>query len=337
MLLGPLVGGRHQRLRRSASIRPAQLEFWVGDGTATDAVTAEVKLIARVWYFVAASYDPASGARHALPGAGDQPLQQPALEGRSVRVPFACARDAARAPGAARPNGLRDRRCDRAQPGARDLLQPVLQWQDRPLRRAGRGARPRGARRDPRRRPAGRGGVLGVLGYDAPAIPSTGSATRWSTPARTSCTREGYNRPVRGQTGWNWTGRNDCFRLAPQEFGGIEFHADALIDCHWEPTLSLTIPTDSRSGVYAVKLTAGDGTGLPRNTRRSSSAPSDAESADLPADPDGELSRLCQYPDRIRWRAAAVDHRLDADLPGDRCRGLQERRRVRALHLRHAQ
>ena len=69
---------------------------------------------------------------------------------------------------------------------------------------------------------------------------------------------EGYNRPVRAQTGWNFGGRNDCFRLAPQEFGGIEFHADALIDCGWEPTLTLAIPADLRSGVYAVKLTSGD-------------------------------------------------------------------------------
>ncbi len=37
------------------------LEFWVGNGTAADAVAAEVKLIARVWYFVAASYDPGTG------------------------------------------------------------------------------------------------------------------------------------------------------------------------------------------------------------------------------------------------------------------------------------
>ena len=90
---------------------------------------------------------------------------------------------------------------------------------------------------------------------------------------------EGYNRPVRGQTGWNWSGRNDCFRLAPQEFGGIEFHADALIDCRWEPTLSLTIPAGLKSGVYAVKLTAEDG--WPRNTRRSSFArqPEGARSA----------------------------------------------------------
>jgi N,N-dimethylformamidase len=69
---------------------------------------------------------------------------------------------------------------------------------------------------------------------------------------------EGFNRPVRGQTGWNWSGRNDCFRLAPQEFGGIEFHADALVDCRWKPTLALTVPSDLKSGVYAVKLTADD-------------------------------------------------------------------------------
>jgi N,N-dimethylformamidase len=69
---------------------------------------------------------------------------------------------------------------------------------------------------------------------------------------------EGVNRPVRGQTGFNWNGRNDCYRLAPQEYGGIEFHADALTDCRWAPTLALTIPADLRSGVYAIKLTAGD-------------------------------------------------------------------------------
>ena len=73
---------------------------------------------------------------------------------------------------------------------------------------------------------------------------------------------KGYNRPVRGQTGWNWDGINDCFRLAPNEYGGIEFHADALIDCKWKATKSLKLPDDLRSGVYAMSLRAGSGTGL---------------------------------------------------------------------------
>ena len=112
----------------------------------------------------------------------------------------------------------------------------------------------------------------GVLAYWDTAAGYTGARHRrpgaW-IPARHQLHAEGYNRPVRAQTGWNWSGRNDCFRLAPQEFGGIEFHADALIDCGWEPTLTLTVPADLSSGVYAVKLTAW---ATPRNTLRSSSA-----------------------------------------------------------------
>ena len=37
------------------------LEFWVGDGTETDAIAAEVPLLHHTWYFVAATYDPGSG------------------------------------------------------------------------------------------------------------------------------------------------------------------------------------------------------------------------------------------------------------------------------------
>jgi len=72
----------------------------------------------------------------------------------------------------------------------------------------------------------------------------------------------GINKPVRAQTGWNWNGHNDCFRLAPEEYGGIELHDDAIIDCGWDVTRSLVIPEDLKSGVYAVRLRAGDGTGL---------------------------------------------------------------------------
>lgn len=73
---------------------------------------------------------------------------------------------------------------------------------------------------------------------------------------------KGYNRPVRAQTGWNWDGFNDCFRMAPQEYGGIEFHSDAMIDCKWSPARSLKLPETLRSGVYAMRLRAGNGKGL---------------------------------------------------------------------------
>lgn len=69
----------------------------------------------------------------------------------------------------------------------------------------------------------------------------------------------GYNRPVRGQTGWNWQGHADSFRLAPEQYGGIEFHADALTDCRWKPTVSLSVPAEWRSGAYALKIKDGIG------------------------------------------------------------------------------
>lgn len=64
----------------------------------------------------------------------------------------------------------------------------------------------------------------------------------------------GVNRPIRAMTGWNWDGRNDSFRMAPDQYGGIAFHDDALIDCRWTPTIDVDVPDDLPSGVYALKV-----------------------------------------------------------------------------------
>ena len=66
------------------------------------------------------------------------------------------------------------------------------------------------------------------------------------------------NQPDRGMTGWNWTGREEHFIHCPEEFGALWFHADALDDCRWPAAFRLTIPTDLKSGVYAVELRSGD-------------------------------------------------------------------------------
>ena len=68
----------------------------------------------------------------------------------------------------------------------------------------------------------------------------------------------GFNRPIRGMTGWNWAGKNDCFRLSPEEYGGIVFHDDALIDCNWKSNFKWKIPKNLPSGVYALKLNCKD-------------------------------------------------------------------------------
>ena len=71
---------------------------------------------------------------------------------------------------------------------------------------------------------------------------------------------EGVNRPVRAMTGWNWRGRDDSFRLNPLQYGGVAFHDDSLTDCGWAPVLNWTPPTTLKSGVYALRVTAGDKT-----------------------------------------------------------------------------
>jgi N,N-dimethylformamidase len=66
------------------------------------------------------------------------------------------------------------------------------------------------------------------------------------------------NMPMRAVTGWNWSGREIDFRLAPAEYGAIFFHEDDLEDAGWEVDFEFDVPPDLRSGVYAVRLASGD-------------------------------------------------------------------------------
>jgi len=231
-----------------------RLEFWVGDGTAADAVAAEVKLIARVWYFVAASFDPGSG----MATIYQEPVINRYNSLLSKIVPYDYRSHVSET--------LRARPSVPADTGF--LIGGATE------RNPARGAFVGQCFNGKIDRCGLQSGVLERTTLDAIRDGGTPEYKNviayWDTTAGYhprgigdtvldkgphQLHAEGYNRPVRAQTGWNWNGRNDCFRLAPEEYGGIEFHADALIDCKWQPTLSLTIPSDLRSGVYAVKLT----------------------------------------------------------------------------------
>jgi N,N-dimethylformamidase len=234
-----------------------RLEFWVGDGTATDAVAAEVRLIAQIWYFVAVSYDPAGGRatlyqeavlnRYNSLLSKIVPYDYRSHVSETLRVRPAMPADTGFViGGGTERNPARGAFISQCYNGKIDRCGMHGAALDRAALDAIRaGGTPEQAR------------VLAywntAAGYSARGI---GDTVQDTGPHQLHA--EGYNRPVRGQTGWNWSGRNDSFRLAPEEYGGIECHADALLDCRWEPTLSLAIPPDLRSGVYAVKLTAGD-------------------------------------------------------------------------------
>ncbi|MBB3064309.1 N,N-dimethylformamidase beta subunit family domain-containing protein [Limibacillus halophilus] len=62
------------------------------------------------------------------------------------------------------------------------------------------------------------------------------------------------NLPARAMTGSNWTGEFHSWREAPTQYGAIHFHDDDIYDCEWETDFSVTLPTDLRSGVYAMRL-----------------------------------------------------------------------------------
>jgi N,N-dimethylformamidase len=67
------------------------------------------------------------------------------------------------------------------------------------------------------------------------------------------------NRPTRAVVGTRWSGREQCWRHAPHDYGAIHFHADDLADCGWQADFSWTVPDDLRSGTYALHLSCDAG------------------------------------------------------------------------------
>ncbi|WP_377847618.1 N,N-dimethylformamidase beta subunit family domain-containing protein [Bosea sp. UC22_33] len=69
--------------------------------------------------------------------------------------------------------------------------------------------------------------------------------------------------PMRAMTGANWDGSVVQWRERPEFYGAIHFHRDDMADCGWAPDLTLSVPQDWRSGFYALKLTAREGSDDP--------------------------------------------------------------------------
>jgi len=233
-----------------------RLEFWVGDGERVDAVRADIPLVAQVWYFVAVSYDAARGTAT---------LYQEAVLNRynsllSKVVPFDYAshvRESLRVrpqhpgvpflvAGASDANAIRGPFVSLCYNGKIDRCGVVGRALDRAELDQLRAGRPC---TDP--------AVLAAWDTTAGYTPSGIGWTVVDTGPH-ALHAEGMNAPVRGQTGWNWSGRDDSFRLDPSQYGGIEFHDDAIDDCRWKPTCEMTIPLELRSGCYALRLRAGE-------------------------------------------------------------------------------
>ena len=62
------------------------------------------------------------------------------------------------------------------------------------------------------------------------------------------------NTPTRAVTGHNWTGREMNYKHARDQYGAIYFHDDDLEDAKWEAGFEFKIPATLKSGVYAARL-----------------------------------------------------------------------------------
>jgi N,N-dimethylformamidase len=68
---------------------------------------------------------------------------------------------------------------------------------------------------------------------------------------------ETHNLPTRAVKGHNWSGSEMNWRRAPEQYAAIHFHHDDLYDAGWQPTFTLEVPADWRSGFYAARIRCG--------------------------------------------------------------------------------
>jgi N,N-dimethylformamidase len=214
----------------------------------TATVSTKAKLLAREWYWLSASYDAATGA---------VTLQQQPLA------------DYARA-------------SDRAAVTAKVELGPVAIDNGRPLTFAGLietapDRRPRAIARYNGKIEAPRlasrtlepAEIEQLRGTDMPARLRPALIGFWDFSHGISSTRiedlsdarhHGvvHNLPTRAMKGHRWDGTERDWTKAPAHYGAIHFHENDLYDAGWEKDFDLTLPKDLPSGIYAMRLTAGE-------------------------------------------------------------------------------
>lgn len=231
-----------------------KLEFWIGDGNTVDQVTSDAPLIPKVWLMVAASFDRAtrearlcqisvqnswnSGIGPVTPvDHNSHVVETLRCQVQSAGVDFLLA-------GAHESNPQRGAFVSMLFNGKLDrpgIVGRVLSPEDMAAIAVG----------TPPDKPLAYWDT--TSGYT-----ENGIGNRIVDTGPHALHAAGINRPIRGMTGWNWCGRDDSFRLNPSQYGGISFHDDALTDCAWTPDISWIPSPSIKSGVYALRVKAGE-------------------------------------------------------------------------------
>ena len=98
--------------------------------------------------------------------------------------------------------------------------------------------------------------VMGA--WDFHANITTHIASTWVVDTSASALNgHAINLPARGMTGFNWSGDEIVYHHRPEEYGAIHFHDDDIDDARWDVDFDFTIPEGLGSGVYAARLRIG--------------------------------------------------------------------------------
>ena len=188
------------------------------------------------WYFVAASYDAAAGtvALYQLPQKGQPNPTRAVRQLTSANAPV--ANNSPLLIGAGWLNGIT--------PGARyngkidspAIYNRALSAQEVEAMRTGAG--PRGA----------------VAAWNF----ARDFASRVVTDTVGGANGETVNNPVRAVTGHLWRDGQMDFNHHPESYGALYFHEDDIANANWETSVQFTIPENAKSGLYGVRLTAGE-------------------------------------------------------------------------------
>jgi N,N-dimethylformamidase len=226
-----------------------RLVFEVGGAAGTSRVTAETELRPNKWYFIAATFD--SADRRAT-------VYQRPLSPWTPTAAFATVR---RLPATADPSADRDGIPFRIAAAGSCTQEPnqILEAYDGKIDRPRLFARALSDQEIVRLADGESAATLdtGALvgAWDFGASPES-TIVRDSGPLQLHGTA--VNMPTRAVTGFNWTGSEIDFRLAPSEYSAVHFHSDDIEDAGWSPDFDWTVPTDLGSGVYAARLSAVD-------------------------------------------------------------------------------
>ncbi|MEQ8651595.1 MAG: N,N-dimethylformamidase [Kiloniellales bacterium] len=215
----------------------------LGDGQGEPVlVTSKQPLIGRVWCFVAASYDAASGTvtllQALLDGSPEHELVQ------SVRVKSAVSSDCA----------LVMAGWQEGREGQRVLVEGHYNGKiERP--RLGNRALDRAELERLRSDRLPSGLLPAVVGAWDFSQDISGTAIIDVSPNRLH--GEAVNLPTRAMTSSDWQPEHSNWVKDPERFAAIHFHDDDIYDAAWQPTVTLTVPDDLPSGLYACRLSGG--------------------------------------------------------------------------------